>query len=250
MPVPACPDEATMWRRAALFGALVGCLLLSACGSGGSSGNNSGPLRALHNPASAATATPPERLATPLAAVSVSQSGGSTLGAQPNTVVVKAGDTLGGIAAANGVSLQDLERANGLNDNSVLHIGDTLTIPRPGASPTPSAGAGGPALATPGPLGTASAATTIPPTGGAPSGGGAVGTPGAAGSVVPAGSAAAGATQQYTVASGDTACKIAVAHNVSVAELAAANGMTTTQIARLQIGQLLKIPPPTGHRDC
>jgi len=26
--------------------------------------------------------------------------------------------------------------------------------------------------------------------------------------------------------------------------------MTTTQIARLQIGQLLKIPPPTGHRDC
>jgi LysM repeat protein len=55
---------------------------------------------------------------------------------------------------------------------------------------------------------------------------------------------------EYTVKAGDTACSIARAHDISVAELAQANNMSTAQIARLSINQLLKLPPPSGHRDC
>ncbi|HEY7295519.1 MAG TPA: LysM peptidoglycan-binding domain-containing protein, partial [Dehalococcoidia bacterium] len=55
---------------------------------------------------------------------------------------------------------------------------------------------------------------------------------------------------EYTVKPGDTACSVARANNISVAELAQANNMTKDQIARLSVNQLLKIPPATGHRDC
>jgi murein DD-endopeptidase MepM/ murein hydrolase activator NlpD len=45
------------------------------------------------------------------------------------TYTVQAGDTLGSIAQAYGVSLNALMQANGLNEASVLSIGATLTIP-------------------------------------------------------------------------------------------------------------------------
>jgi LysM repeat protein len=45
------------------------------------------------------------------------------------TWVVQPGNTLTGIAAAQGVSLQALEQANGLTNDSVLQVGQQLIIP-------------------------------------------------------------------------------------------------------------------------
>lgn len=51
--------------------------------------------------------------------------------------VVQAGDTLGSIARAYGISLAALMEANGLNETSVLAIGVVLTIPPVEADPNP-----------------------------------------------------------------------------------------------------------------
>src|SRR5690349_4087000 len=53
------------------------------------------------------------------------------------TYTVQAGDTLGSIAQAYGISLNALLQANGLNESSVLTIGVTLTIPPVDASTNP-----------------------------------------------------------------------------------------------------------------
>src|SRR5512143_164288 len=45
--------------------------------------------------------------------------------------VVAAGDTLGSIAEAYGVSVQDLERANNLNSDGLLSIGQSVNVPAP-----------------------------------------------------------------------------------------------------------------------
>src|SRR5688500_7739228 len=50
---------------------------------------------------------------------------------------VQAGDTLGSIARAYGISLEALMQANGLNEASVLSIGTVLDIPPIAAAPTP-----------------------------------------------------------------------------------------------------------------
>jgi LysM repeat protein len=230
-------------------------LLVAACGSGNGATGNSGRLTELHNPKDAPTASPPSRLASPVAAVSV-QGGSQTLGAQPNTYVVKAGDTLGAIASTLGVPVQDLERANNISDPSKLQVGQALQIPRPGATPAAGATAGASTstspFSTPGPAPTAAVGTLVPPTGGAPSGsGGPIGTASASASASASSTpgAQAGGTE-YTVKQGDTGCSIAKANDISVAELAQANGLTAAQLARLQLNQLLKLPAPTGHRDC
>ncbi len=49
--------------------------------------------------------------------------------AAPGSVVVQSGDTLGGIAARNGVSVQALLKANGLTATSTLKIGQVLKLP-------------------------------------------------------------------------------------------------------------------------
>jgi LysM repeat protein len=49
--------------------------------------------------------------------------------------VVQAGDTIGGIAAKFGVSVDALISANGLTDANVLYVGYTLTIPAPEPGP-------------------------------------------------------------------------------------------------------------------
>jgi LysM repeat protein len=51
--------------------------------------------------------------------------------APPGTYVVKAGDSLGGIARRLQVPLADLLAANGLDLTSVIHPGDVLTVPVP-----------------------------------------------------------------------------------------------------------------------
>ncbi len=53
------------------------------------------------------------------------------------TYTVQAGDTLGSIAQAYGISLNALMQANGLNESSVLSIGVTLTIPPVDADTNP-----------------------------------------------------------------------------------------------------------------
>lgn len=50
---------------------------------------------------------------------------------------VQAGDTLGSIARAYGISLEALMQANGLNESSILAIGIVLTIPPIEADPNP-----------------------------------------------------------------------------------------------------------------
>ncbi|HZQ35307.1 MAG TPA: LysM peptidoglycan-binding domain-containing protein [Dehalococcoidia bacterium] len=194
----------------------------------------------------------PAALPSPIAASSAVGGGGN--GPAPDTYVVKAGDTLGAIAAQLGVSVNDLAQANGITDPARIQVGQQLRVPHPGQTPGPAAtatAASTPPLSPAGPAPTsASGPIAIPPTGGAPSGGGtplAGASPGASPAVsgTPAGSAS-----EYTVRSGDTACSIARAHDISVAELAQANNMTKDQVAKLSINQLLKIPPATGHRDC
>lgn len=51
---------------------------------------------------------------------------------------VQAGDTLGTIARAYGVSLEDLLAANDLDDPNLLYAGQALVVPRDSASPSPS----------------------------------------------------------------------------------------------------------------
>ncbi len=224
--------------------------LAAGCGSGGSSNNRSNS-RTLTEPQNAPTATVPAVLPSPVAASSAVGTGVN--GPAPDTYVVKAGDTLGGIAAQLGVSVGDLAQANGITDPARIQVGQQLRIPRPGQTPGPAASpavSGTPPLSPVGPAPTsASGPAGVPPTGGAPSGG----TPqaGASPAASPAASGTpAGSASEYTVRSGDTACSIARAHDISVAELAEANNMTKDQIAKLSVNQLLKIPPATGHRDC
>jgi LysM repeat protein len=56
--------------------------------------------------------------------------GGGASVAAPATYAVRRGDTLGAIADRHGISLRSLLQANGLSSRSVIHPGDTLTIPR------------------------------------------------------------------------------------------------------------------------
>ncbi len=127
------------------------------------------------------------------------------------TYVVKSGDTLGKIAAANHVRLAALMQANNMDEQSAkrLRIGQKLVIPggKSAVAGTKSksarkAGKAGAAVAT-----------------------GKVGTDGT-----------------YTVQSGDTPQKIARKLGCKLSTLMQANNMTEEQARRLKIGQKLNIP--------
>jgi LysM repeat protein len=64
---------------------------------------------------------------------------------QPTHYTVQSGDTLGGIAQAYDVSLQDLMAVNGIDDPNLLQIGQTLVIPISHSAPITDS----PATATP-----------------------------------------------------------------------------------------------------
>jgi|SRR5579875_345011 len=235
---------------ATLFSLFCACVLV-ACGGSRSSNAPNRNITQLHDPKTAPTASPPASLPTPIAAANLPALSAAASTPPPDVYIVKAGDTLSGIAEQLGVSVSALEQANGITDPRSLQIGQQLKVPQPGqtaaASATPRAG--GPPLGTPGPQPTAaSGPINIPPTGGAPSGGGTpIPTLNGGGSV--AASPSAGGSE-YVVKAGDSACKIATDNKITVQELAAANNMTVAQITRLQPGQVLKIPPSTGHIGC
>ncbi len=139
-----------------------------------------------------------QELTIPAAAAS---SGGSDTGGRTHTVVE--GDTLTGIADQYGVAIEAIMEANGIEDASLVFIGQVLDIPAAAPAPQP----------TPTPTPTPEATSE--------SGGG------------PA---------TYTVTDGDTATGIAEAFGVTLEALAGANDMTVEELGNLLIGQVLNIP--------
>lgn len=141
--------------------------------------------------------------------------------AEPSQVAksyeVKAGDTITKIASSLGVTIPDLEKANGMTGNAVLQVGQVLKVPEKSAVTT-------------------SAATTAAP----------------AASVAAADQSASGAqaasaestpavgVTEYTVVKGDNPWKIAKKFKISQEELMKANGNPDPK--KIQIGQKLKIP--------
>src|SRR4051794_23908950 len=120
------------------------------------------------------------------------------------THLVAPGETLWGIAAASGLSASAVAAANGLSPEARVIAGRTLTIPAPGA-----------AAAAP-----ATAAAPAPAAGGAATGGG------------------------LRVALGDTLSAIAARNGVSLARLAAVNGLDPSRV--LLAGTTLRLPAAGG----
>lgn len=223
------------------------CLVLAACGSS-SKGKQTANNLAI-DPRNAPTATLPSLLPSPIAAGPVGTPlASSAASSVPSTYTVKAGDTLAAIAARLGVSLTDLQSYNPDVSASSLRIGQQLKVPSAAGATAVAA-----ALPTGVPVSlssaTPAAVATLPPGNAAlPP------TPSTSGvSAVAPTTAPGGVTgaQSYKVQAGDNACKIAARFQISIKELAEANGTTPTGLAALKIGQQLKIPAATGSpRGC
>jgi len=147
---------------------------------------------------------PPGAPATPVVAPSTPVVAPPTP-AVAETYVIKKGDTLGAIAKAEGVNLNDLMAANPGIDPKRLRIGQEIHIPAAGGHAPEAAGA--------------AIAGAAPPSG-----------------TVPV------ASGTYTVKKGDTLGKIARAQGTTVAALKKTNKLTNDTI---RVGQKLKIPTPT-----
>lgn len=152
------------------------------------------------------------------------------------TYTVKAGDTVTRIASSLGVTIPDLEKANGLAGNAVLQVGQSLKVPVR-ALPQDATGLQNeaakvaPNTAKP----TEAAAAAVSPTHSVSS------VPSAEPAAVTAGEGTGGS--QYTVVKGDNPWKIAKKFKISQEELMKANGITDPK--KIQIGQILKIPVAT-----
>lgn len=154
-----------------------------------------------------ATAAPVETFQ-PMTGVTSSGGVGSVAAAGNGTYTVKAGDTLGKIANAHGVSLSAMLKANNMDLKSArrLRIGQKLVIPTSTR-----------------PVRKNSARRN--------------------GKTVRSSSAAAVAADgTYTVKAGDTLGGIARRLKVKTADLQKANNLSDAQVRRLQIGQKLVVP--------
>lgn len=91
------------------------------------------PVPATATPASQRTSTPlpvqPAATTSPPQPVLATPTPTASPTAAPVVHVIQAGDTLGGIAAAYGVSVQALQEANGIENPLLLQIGQELVIP-------------------------------------------------------------------------------------------------------------------------
>ncbi len=125
------------------------------------------------------------------------------------TYVVKAGDTLGAVARANGVSLSAMLKANGLDLNSArrIRVGQKLIVPGKGEVVAPKT----------------------------------VKSVKAAAKTVKAGTALA-ADGTYVVKAGDSIPKIARKLGIKASDLQKANNLSDEATRYLQIGQKLVIP--------
>lgn len=246
----------TMAYRIQRTGLLV--LLLSAAlvviGGAACGGNDKGTdTKAARNPTDprrVPTATVPAQLPNPVPAL---ESGQPTRASLPESYVVKAGDTLGVIAAELGITAEALSAANPSIDPRGLRIGQELRVPRPTPTATPARPSASPAaspgrtpIATSTPARTGTATTTPARTATAVSG------PSPSPSTTRTATATAAATpsggaQTYTVVSGDTACGIARRFGVALTALAQANGQSVDAIANLRVGQTLQIPRSAGE---
>ena len=154
-----------------------------------------------------ATAAPVETFQ-PMTGVTSSGGVGSVAAAGNGTYTVKAGDTLGKIANAHGISLSAMLKANNMDLKSArrLRIGQKLVIPTSTR-----------------PVRKNSARRN--------------------GKTVRSSSAAAVAADgTYTVKAGDTLGGIARRLKVKTADLQKANNLSDAQVRRLQIGQKLVVP--------
>lgn len=148
----------------------------------------------------------------------------------PKSYVVKAGDTITKISSLLGVTILDLEKANGLVGNAVLHVGQTLKVPEKMAAQAAAEVAdqanqvAGSVQQLPGSIAAAATAATT-------------GVASASASNAPASSAD---MTEYTVVKGDSPYKIAKKFKITPDDLMKANGITDPK--KIQIGQKLKIP--------
>lgn len=134
-------------------------------------------------------------------------------GGGDTTETIESGDTLSEIAADNGVTVEDLLEANpGITDADVIYAGDTITIPSSGGTGSGTTG------------------------GGSGSGSGS-GSGGGSGTTV-----SGPVNINYTVSSGDTLSDLAVANNTTIAAIAAANGISMSDVNDINIGDTLTIP--------
>jgi N-acetylmuramoyl-L-alanine amidase len=128
------------------------------------------------------------------------------------TYTVKAGDTLGAIAARHNVGLADVFAWNNLNMRSIIHPGQKIKVGAGEAAPAPAAA----------PVSGGLASTSAPA---APA---------------PAAPAPAPASGSYTVKAGDTLSAIASRHGVKLSELLSANRLSMTSV--IYPGNKLAIP--------
>lgn len=174
--------------------ALLGAFA-AACG-GGTATNNSGSGQRITDPARVPSSTPIQNpvLYTIRNDGRVDSSGGPPTTVSPNgtqtaspakTYIVKSGDTCGAIASQNGVTLDELKKANRTIDDGCtnIHAGDTLRIPATVAT------------AVSGTVTTGGNSTTKP------------------------------SGKSYTVASGDSCSTIAASYGVAVGQLISLNGI-------------------------
>ena len=126
-----------------------------------------------------------------------------TVSAAGTDYVIQSGDTLSTIAARYGLFWQDLAAANGLGEYSVLNLGQVIRLPGVGNGASASAS-------------------------------------GARNGSAPQVAVSVAGHTQYTVQPGDTLLGIALGYGLTWQEVAAANGLTGSDL--LQLGQVLRIP--------
>lgn len=113
--------------------ACAALLLCAACGSAPAAPTPAvAPTRGANSPLAAATAAPPQAAATrpaPMAPPTLDPPRNiPDSGVITTTYVVRAGDTLGGIALATDGSVDELQRMNGLVNPAAIRIGQTLLV--------------------------------------------------------------------------------------------------------------------------